>query len=94
MSSSQQILMECLKCKKKGHTSKVCASTEAITVINKMCNSFETCCTKIKINIIEVDMKIHSGACTSDISKDEFQRKFNNIKLIESKNNIITFSGQ
>ncbi|XP_054735374.1 uncharacterized protein LOC129242640 isoform X1 [Anastrepha obliqua] len=84
---------ECFKCERKGHTSSVCTS-ESIKVINNIHGASEACYVTVNVNKIIIEMEVDSGACTSIISKDEFDEKFKNVELVKSNNNLITFSGQ
>ncbi|XP_036342443.1 uncharacterized protein K02A2.6-like [Rhagoletis pomonella] len=84
---------ECFKCKRKGHTSSVCTFSESIKTINNINNVSEACCINVNVNNTLIEMEVDSGACTTIMSKDEFDEKFQNVKLVRSSNNLITFSG-
>lgn len=85
---------ECFSCGKIGHTSQVCRAKNIIKVISTISSPQGACIVNVDVNKQSIQMEVDTGACTTIISKDEFQEKFREVQLNESNQNLITFSGQ
>lgn len=85
----------CFSCDVVGHTSKVCSKKgKKINKINSVSSYSEAAKVLVKIDDKELLMEVDTGACSSIISKDEYNSKFSHIKIQKCTQNFSTVTGQ